>query len=75
MRILRALIAFGVCVLAGLLFSAELCGGVAPSTIRPPAILKNQRGTKHFYIYSDLDLDMLDKHVHFFEGFFEYFDK
>lgn len=38
-------------------------------------VLTNQRQTKHFHIYSNLDAASLDYYEQFFEGFFEYFDR
>jgi hypothetical protein len=38
-------------------------------------VLTNERQTAHFHIYSNLDSASLDYYEHFFEGFFEYFNK
>lgn len=38
-------------------------------------VLTNQRQTKHFNIYSNLDAASLDYYEQFFEGFFEYFSR
>ncbi len=38
-------------------------------------VLTNQRPTEHFHIYSNFDWASLNYYEHFFEGFFEYFNR
>ncbi len=38
-------------------------------------VLTNQRQTEHFHIYSNFDWASLNYYEHFFEGFFEYFNR
>ncbi len=57
-----------------LLLAAILVADYRYGFRRTPKVLTKQKGTEHFYIYTDLDGASLLYYERFFEGFYEYFN-
>lgn len=69
---LRVLKLLGVGIL---LFLLVLYADYQYGLRRPPKSLTRQSKTGHFHIYTDVDEASLDYYEHFFEGFYDYFNR
>lgn len=64
-----------LCLFLALALSAIAQGKVKSTERGIPKILSNQRKTKHFHFYTNLDVNSLDYYEQVFEGFYSYFNK